>query len=215
MEEEFTATPNEAVSVNPKAVYNFAVKALDIDSVLSISDNVDAMHMQALVVLERILARGHPETSSGLRYCAVRYTTLEAYQRCIDMWKYALGESSPIPRFRFYLDDLCELGRAFWKIYKRNPASFRVVDVYDVLRWMIRYADELMSPLAARTNLRREILHWLFIHLVHLLCCLTLTDDETSTFRQLLRELIQTRLRTVDGQTLLHLAVNPGTYVEL
>lgn len=43
--EELTEDPDESVSVGPKEVYHFAVEAMDIDSLMNIAHDVDAMRM--------------------------------------------------------------------------------------------------------------------------------------------------------------------------
>lgn len=50
----------------------------------------DAMRMQALVMRERILGPAHPDTSYYIRYRGAVYADAGKFNRCIELWNYAL-----------------------------------------------------------------------------------------------------------------------------
>lgn len=48
------------------------------------------MRMQALLIRERILGPQHPDTSYYIRYRGAVYADSGNFERCINLWKYAL-----------------------------------------------------------------------------------------------------------------------------
>jgi len=213
--EELADDPVEGgVSLAPNPMYNYAVEAHDIDSLADIASDVDAIYMQALVVRERILGPDHKDTIFGLMYRGAVYADLHAYQRCIDLWKYAFWLRRTAPRssllaheYLFTLQALCKL---FWEIFDEDSANVRFVDVSDVLAMTVAEINETASASNVCPT-EKTILLQLSIHLVHLSCCLMSTEAEMLSVRELVGTLVQTRSRTSDGRTLLHLAVDPAS----
>ena len=214
--EELAADQTEGVSLAPNPAYNYVVEVHDIDSLADIAGDVDAMYMQALVVRERILGPDHKDTIFGLMYRGAVYADLHAYQRCIDLWKYAFWLRRTAPRssllaheYLFTLQALCKL---FWEIYDEDAANVRFVDISDVLGMTVAEINETVSVSAANVcPTEQTILLQLSVHLVHLSCCLMSTEAEKVSIRQLVRALVQTRFCTSDRRTLLHLAVDPAS----
>lgn len=61
--------------------------AEELDSLIS---DPDEMRMQALLIRERILGPQHPDTSYYIRYRGAVYADSGNFERCINLWKYAL-----------------------------------------------------------------------------------------------------------------------------
>jgi len=57
---------------------------------MKISQDVDAMFMQALVVRERILGPSHRKTMNRVLNLATDYGFDGFFQRCLDLWKHVL-----------------------------------------------------------------------------------------------------------------------------
>jgi len=203
-------------SLGPNPAYNNTVEARDVDSLAGVSGNVDAMYMLALVVRERILGPNHKDTIFGLMYRGAVYADLHAYQRCIDLWKYAFWLRRTAPRssmlaheYLFTLQALCKL---FWEIFDEDSANVRFEDVSDVLGMTVAEINEMMTAVTPKVcPTEQTILLQLAIHLVHLSCRLMRSDAELSSVRQLVHTLVETRPRTSDGRTLLHIAVDPAS----
>ena len=214
--EELAADRNEGVVVGPNPAYNYAVEAHSVDALANIAGDVDAMYMQSLVVRERILGPDHKDTIFGLMYRGAVYADLHAYQRCIDLWKYAFWLRRSAPRssllaheYLFTLQALCKL---FWEIFDEDAANIRFVDVSDVLGMTVAEISETASVSTASVcPTEQTVLLQLSIHLVHLSCRLMTTEAETASIGQLVRALVRTRFCTSDGRTLLHLAVDPAS----
>ncbi|XP_076665255.1 protein fem-1 homolog CG6966 isoform X2 [Andrena cerasifolii] len=72
------------------AAYNFAREITDLDTFDELLTDLDEMRMQALVIRERILGPAHPDTSYYIRYRGAIYADGGQFDRCIELWNYAL-----------------------------------------------------------------------------------------------------------------------------
>lgn len=91
LEDRYTVQPllakPESVPVKP---YDFAREVTDIHELDELVMDPDAMRMQALVIRERILGPAHPDTSYYIRYRGAVYADAGRFDRCIELWTYAL-----------------------------------------------------------------------------------------------------------------------------
>lgn len=76
--------------VKPVAAYDYAEEVSDIAALEDLVMDPDEMRMQALVIRERILGPAHPDTSYYIRYRGAVYADAGRFDRCIELWTYAL-----------------------------------------------------------------------------------------------------------------------------
>lgn len=76
--------------VVPVPAYDCAAEVTDIAALDDLVLDPDAMRMQALVIRERILGPAHPDTSYYIRYRGAVYADAGRFDRCIELWTYAL-----------------------------------------------------------------------------------------------------------------------------
>lgn len=74
----------------PSLAYENAVEVVDILMLDDLVMDPDAMRMQALLIRERILGPAHPDTSYYIRYRGAIYADTGRFDRCIELWLYAL-----------------------------------------------------------------------------------------------------------------------------
>ncbi|XP_033224335.1 protein fem-1 homolog CG6966 isoform X2 [Belonocnema kinseyi] len=72
------------------AAYDFAKEISDPEALDELLADPDEMRMQALVIRERILGPAHPDTSYYIRYRGAVYADAGKFNRCIELWNYAL-----------------------------------------------------------------------------------------------------------------------------
>ncbi|XP_071865780.1 protein fem-1 homolog CG6966 isoform X2 [Bombus fervidus] len=72
------------------AAYDFAREITDPEALDGLLNDPDEMRMQALVIRERILGPAHPDTSYYIRYRGAVYADGGMFNRCIELWNYAL-----------------------------------------------------------------------------------------------------------------------------
>lgn len=75
----------------PVAAYDFGQEVNDISALDELVMDPDEMRMQALLIRERILGPVHPDTSYYIRFRGAVYADSGRFDRCIELWTYALS----------------------------------------------------------------------------------------------------------------------------
>ncbi|XP_077457363.1 protein fem-1 homolog C [Stigmatopora argus] len=70
--------------------YDYAREVTNGEELDGLISDPDEMRMQALLIRERILGPQHPDTSYYIRYRGAVYADSGNFERCINLWKYAL-----------------------------------------------------------------------------------------------------------------------------
>lgn len=98
MEERYNYEPYmlKPVTVTRVPAYDNATEVTDINALDDLVMDPDAMRMQALVIRERILGPAHPDTSYYIRYRGAVYADAGRFDRCIELWTYALSMQQSI-----------------------------------------------------------------------------------------------------------------------
>ena len=76
--------------VAPKPAYLHAVEFQTFEELENLALDLDAMRVQSLLICERILGTTHKDMIFRLMYRGAAYADSLQYQRCIDLWRYAL-----------------------------------------------------------------------------------------------------------------------------
>lgn len=76
--------------VPPKPAYLNAVEFQTFEELDNLALDLDAMRVQSLLICERILGTMHKDMIFRLMYRGAAYADSLQYQRCIDLWRYAL-----------------------------------------------------------------------------------------------------------------------------
>lgn len=92
MDNRYNVQPPLAKPTNivPVPAYDSAAEVTDVNDLDDLVLDPDAMRMQALVIRERILGPAHPDTSYYIRYRGAVYADAGRFDRCIELWMYAL-----------------------------------------------------------------------------------------------------------------------------
>ncbi|XP_055375496.1 protein fem-1 homolog CG6966 [Condylostylus longicornis] len=91
MEDRYNNEPELPKIVNePIAAYDYAREVTSIQALDDLLMDPDAMRMQALVIRERILGPAHPDTSYYIRFRGAHYADAGRFDRCIELWTYAV-----------------------------------------------------------------------------------------------------------------------------
>ena len=204
--------------LKPNHAYQFAKEATSIQDLEEIAVNPDQMYMQALLIRERILGADHKDTIFGLMYRGAVYADTHRYQRCVDLWRYAFTlrhdkKEALNHECLFTLQALCKL---FWEIYEEHTGGFthenvQYEDVIEVFRMSIcevLLAQSIVKPPPPAQQEEFHTILLLILHLIHLLCRLEKSSDETYAFKCLVHRLLKQHPVGIGGRTLLHLATN-------
>jgi len=188
----------------------------ELDDLIS---DPDEMRMQALIVRERILGPAHPDTSYYIRYRGAVYADTGNFERCIQLWMYALNMQQHIleplsPLTQSSLLSFAELF-SFMLSEGRNRLPAPHVPFADIFQVFTRGVREVIKgkQMVSKQLVDRECSYFTrtLTITMNLLCLLTrleerLTAEQTASLRQLVYELQRCRPITRSGQTPLHVA---------
>lgn len=92
MEERYNNHPISPKPLRePVAAYDYSVEVNDLNALDELVMDPDEMRMQALLIRERILGPVHPDTSYYIRFRGAVYADSGRFDRCIELWTYALS----------------------------------------------------------------------------------------------------------------------------
>lgn len=75
----------------PVSAYDYSAEVNDLNALDELVMDPDEMRMQALLIRERILGPVHPDTSYYIRFRGAVYADSGRFDRCIELWTYALS----------------------------------------------------------------------------------------------------------------------------
>ncbi|KAK6195353.1 hypothetical protein SNE40_000803 [Patella caerulea] len=208
----------------PNPAYGNVLEAKDLQELETIVYDPESIYMQSLLIRERILGSSHKDTTYGLMYRGAVYADTQNYQKCVDLWKYALQlRGGKDIHSHECLLTLQALAKLFWEMdseVQDNPGINRIhfddaVQVFAILVHYIKTTEEPTTGSRRYLHLNHEqeplILMKLSLQLINLLQKQKPTGDNLSRFVQLVRELINMNLRDCHQKTLLHLALHKST----
>ncbi|KAG5888142.1 hypothetical protein JTB14_011233 [Gonioctena quinquepunctata] len=212
---------------SPKvAAYDNVVEITSPENLDDLMGDPDEMRMQALVMRERILGPAHPDTSYYIRYRGAVYADAGKFNRCIELWNYALDMQQTMlerlnPMTQSSLFSFTELFSFMMGEEGKHTSRGRVVptvDVLDILKVFEKAVKEVelgSLMLERMPNVERDMnyLTRVMVITLHLACLLTrLLDHHTSTekitkeIHKAIYNLVKLKIKAKSGRTMLHLA---------
>ncbi|XP_043933603.1 protein fem-1 homolog B [Protopterus annectens] len=178
----------------------------------------DALHMEGLIVRERILGSDNIDVSHPIIYRGAVYADNMEFEQCIKLWLHALHLRQKGNRNTH--KDLLRFAQVFSQmIHLNEPVKGR--DIESVLRCSVVEIERGMARIkntqdidihAAMDNYESNIFTFLY-----LVCISTKTvrnEEEQAMVNRQIYGLIQLDPRIREGSSLLHLAVNSNTPVD-
>ncbi|KAJ8944916.1 hypothetical protein NQ318_012725 [Aromia moschata] len=208
------------------AAYDYVLEITDPENLDDLMADPDEMRMQALVMRERILGPAHPDTSYYIRYRGAVYADAGKFNRCIELWNYALDMQQSMlerlnPMTQSSLFSFTELFSFMMGEEGKHTTRGRLVppvDVAEILRVFNKAVREveLGSVMLERMpNVERDMTYLTRVMVItlHLACLLTrLLDHHTSAdavteeIHRAIYNLVRLRIKARFGRTALHLA---------
>ena len=214
-------------SRDPNPAYLNITEATSMTDLQELSGNPEAVHMQALLIRERIVGPDHKDVIFGLMYRGAVYADTHRYQRCVDLWKYAFKvrheRQEPLSsECVFTLQALCKL---FWEIQEESRArytdekvSFRdTFEIFEMIIDEVSFAKDIIWVRPTYPPLQDEfaVLVKLVLHLMNLICVLDKNAEEDLKFRCLVHRLVKMDIKVFDDRSLIHLSVDSKTSMVL
>ncbi|XP_017143885.1 protein fem-1 homolog CG6966 [Drosophila miranda] len=90
LEERNVEPPLTKKVQEPVPAYEMVREVTNVEELEEMVLDPDEMRMQALVIRQRILGPTHPDTSYYIRFRGAHYADAGRFDRCIELWSYAL-----------------------------------------------------------------------------------------------------------------------------
>uniref|UniRef100_A0A1B0CG59 Putative ankyrin repeat protein n=1 Tax=Lutzomyia longipalpis TaxID=7200 RepID=A0A1B0CG59_LUTLO len=213
MEERYDQEPKlpKPCDIKPVAAYDYVQEVADVATLEELVMDPDEMRMQALVIRERILGPAHPDTSYYIRYRGAVYADAGRFDRCIELWTYALTMQQSIlqplsPMTQSSLLSFAELFNFMLEEVGRPVTRGRIVPpintddmllVFDKAVHEVELGQKMINALPEKER-DTGALSRALVSALHLACHLArlLSDDVECSDKVIIRS----------GRTALHLA---------
>lgn len=218
------------INTLPIPAYENTLEVTNEQQLDDLISDPDDMRMQALLVRERILGPAHPDTSYYIRYRGALYADMGNFDRCIDLWMYALDIQQKVLEALSSYTQSSFLSFAELFSYMTNDYhpvhSVAFTDIMEVFTRAIREL-RVGHKLVLKDSVQDcdvSSFNRLLVIIMHLLCLIcrirkqaNLSDADDHVFKQTVYQLVQMNSRCTKGYTLLHLAcaretTNVGRY---
>ncbi|XP_033905324.2 protein fem-1 homolog B-like [Acipenser ruthenus] len=178
----------------------------------------DALHMEGLIVRERILGADNIDVSHPIIYRGAVYADNMEFDKCIKLWLHALELRQKGSKNTH--KDLLRFAQVFSQMIHLNE-PVKAKDIENVLKCSVVEIEREMSRMkiiqesdihSATDNYESNVFTFLY-----LVCISTKTqcnEEERARVNKQIYNLIQLDPRSKEGSTLLHLAINPNTPVD-
>jgi len=201
--------------MEPLEVYQNRKESQTLEELVLLEGNGHAIHMEGLIIRERILGTDNTELRDPIRYRGAVLADSENYELCFSLWDYAMeiGQRSNV----LVREELEMMADLFGEMVHMK-ALLRSECVEGVFERLVieyeRQTEKLMSSTAKleehEANLLKEELEKLIYCALYLLMIYTKVQvperKETTGIFDLLQRFLRLNPRTRDGNTLLHLA---------
>lgn len=205
-----------------RPAFQMASEYANADELEALAHDLDALRNQSLLMCERILGAQHKDTVFRLMYRGAAYADSLQYQRCIDLWQYALelrvakdtllhteAGQAAAALVRLYLDML-DKGRAGLLTHEQ----LRLEDVLATTRLLVDRIADTARLLAKRPVYRRHVENFdrllrVLTHLMYVMHSLPKKNAaQDADVRRLVARGLAQQPRSAARDSLLHLVVS-------
>ncbi|XP_059392921.1 protein fem-1 homolog B [Carassius carassius] len=203
---------------SPVVAYGGRAECRNLQDLEAIRHDRDALHMEGLMIRERILGADNIDVSHPIIYRGAVYADNMEFEQCIKLWLHALHLRQKGNRNTH--KDLLRFAQVFSQmVHLKEPV--RASDVEHVLRASVLEIRRSMERLRTTTDVELQAATdsyesnlFTFLYLV---CISTKTqcgEEERSRINKQIYDLIRLDPRSREGSTLLHLAASSSTPVD-
>lgn len=204
----------------PKLAYQNVCEFRTLEELENIALDLDSMRVQSLLICERILGPLHKDTIFRLMYRGAAYADNMQYQRCIDLWLYAL--SLRIAKDGLLHSEVCFTAQALVRLFldlldKHNHGVLRedvryddLITTIEILVTHLREALQLLEirPVFKRQQDNFDRILGVLIHQFYILLRIPKSGAQIVKMKSLVNSIIRMKPKNCNGDTLLHLAVS-------
>lgn len=203
----------------PIPAYGARTECRSLQELEAIRQDREALHMEGLIVRERILGADNVDVSHPVIYRGAVYADNMEFERCIRLWLHALHLRQRGSRNTH--KDLLRFAQVFSQmIHLSEPV--RAPDVERVLHCSVLEIEQGMRRLRASPDAadghgaldNHECNLYTFLYLVCISTKTRCSEEDQRRINRQIYSLVRLDPRTREGASLLHLAVNASTPVD-
>ncbi|XP_071953001.1 protein fem-1 homolog C-like [Antedon mediterranea] len=204
--------------------YEYAIEAESADELENIVSDVDLMRMQALLIRERILGPAHPDTTYYIRYRGAVYADSGNFDRCIQLWMYALDMQQSVlePLNPMTQSSLLSFAELFsYMMSERNGqrvySNLSFVDMKTVYLKGVKEIERAITvvgkpmPLTEKDMMNFNRCLQILMHLMNLVAKLECKPEDAQVIKRATYKLLKINPKGMNGYEPLHLAVDKDT----
>uniref|UniRef100_T1JDN3 Uncharacterized protein n=1 Tax=Strigamia maritima TaxID=126957 RepID=T1JDN3_STRMM len=208
------------LNIAPKDAYVDSEEFRNSVELEALALDLDSMRVQSLLVSERILGAYHKDMVFRLMYRGAAYADSMQYQRCSDLWLYAL--ELRIEKDGLLHTESCFTAQALVRLYLDLLEKFNAGQMHEQVQYsdltrnicmLARHFKETMRLLRVRPVFKRQqdtfdkILK-VVTHLFYIVGAIAKSECETLDMKILFNEILRVNPRNSSGDTLLHMVVS-------
>ncbi|XP_054629631.1 protein fem-1 homolog C [Dunckerocampus dactyliophorus] len=200
--------------------YDYAREVTNGEELDGLISDPDEMRMQALLIRERILGPQHPDTSYYIRYRGAVYADSGNFERCINLWKYALDmqQSNLDPLSPMTASSLLSFAELFSFMLQDRAKGLlgTSVSFEDLMGILTKSVLEIERAIQHRRSLPLDPAQLskalsIILHLVCLLEKVPCTTEQDHFKKETIYRFLKLQPRGKNGFSPLHLAVDRNT----
>ncbi|XP_077989636.1 protein fem-1 homolog B-like [Glandiceps talaboti] len=207
------------------SAYENRLESKNLKELEAKKDDPHALHLEALIVRERILGQNNPEIPHPIIYRGAVCADNMQFGKCISLWMRALKLRQT--NKRSVQKDLLRFAQVFSQMIHINE-RVPFADMFEVVQCAVLEIQYGQERIKLQANVRDDhefddttnhvAIYESNIHnilyLLNIITQMTCTSQEDLTFRKVVYKLARLNPRLADGSTLLHMVVNYKTPVD-
>lgn len=192
-----------------------------LEELESIEDNSEAIHMESLIIRERILTPFNPDVSHAVVFRGAVYADHMKFEKCILLWLHALHlqRTNALPITK----DLLRFSQVFSQMYcckvPIDPHDVKLVlnaalyEITELKKRIENQAKDAADP-SLLDEMESMLIHTIYIIVIVCKIIATISEDEQYELKKLIHKIIKVGATTKNGYTMLHLCVDSDTPVD-
>ncbi|KPM03211.1 ankyrin repeat domain containing protein 8 [Sarcoptes scabiei] len=210
----------------PNSAFMNAREFINFDELEEVSNDLDAMRMQSLLITERILSSTHKEMIYRLMYRGATYADGLQFQRCIDLWKYALVLR--VRKDTLFHNEAAFAAHALVRLFLdlNDKAHNNLVkeglqyqDIYDTIELIVNQLGACQELLKIRPVFKRHQENFdqtlkILTHLIYILNMNSSTAEQENSNLKLLNRIRRLDPKNSNGDSLLHLVISKTNIIK-
>ncbi|XP_054159146.1 protein fem-1 homolog B-like [Oppia nitens] len=208
-------------ALQPIVAYDNRVECQTLEELLMIQSNSSALHMEALVIRERILGSNNPELPHPIIFRGAVYADSSRFDRCLQLWLHAMrlrtlnrvSIKKDLLRFAQVFSQIINISHDLPFDALNEVMKTAINELNRNKEFLSNCSDDISKDLI-QEELDDNIHTALYLIVIITKIMKFLSNDEEFLLCQMIYHLNKLNLKTKDGSSILHLSVNADTPID-